>query len=166
MEVTGFPEKESNLCFIFHRLTQVSQGTTISVQDEGIFFSFFTGQILQKKYLDLKDAKINILPCIIHQDFWYNLKRNYNRLSFKKKEICFVCNNARLGSNKRDDPSTKSPMVTPVHSWTLFTQWRSNMYISDTGRNICINCSMNALFSFYLFIVYIPECKQQLRTMK
>jgi len=25
---------------------------------------------------------------------------------------------------------------------------------------------MNALFSFDLFIVYISECKQQLRTMK
>ena len=25
---------------------------------------------------------------------------------------------------------------------------------------------MNELFSFDLFIVYIPECKQQLRTMK
>jgi len=37
------------------------------------------------------------------------------------------------------------------------------MYISDTGRNICINCSLNALFSFYLFMVYIPECKQQLK---
>ena len=91
MEVTGFPEKESNLCFIFHRLTQVSQGTTISVQDEGNFFSFFTGQILQKKYLDLKDAKINNLPCIIHQDFWYNLKRNNNRLSCPKKKKYVSC---------------------------------------------------------------------------
>jgi hypothetical protein len=27
-------------------------------------------------------------------------------------------------------------------------------------------CNMNALFSFDLFMVYIPECKQQLRTMK
>jgi len=25
---------------------------------------------------------------------------------------------------------------------------------------------MNAFFSFDLFIVYIPECKQQLRTIK
>jgi len=25
---------------------------------------------------------------------------------------------------------------------------------------------MNAFFSFDLFMVYIPECKQQLRTMK
>ena len=94
MEVTGFPEKESNLCFIFHRLTQVSQGTTISVQDGGrggYFFSFFTGQILQKKYLDLKYAKINNLPCIIHQDFWYNLKRNYNRLSCEKKKKSVSC---------------------------------------------------------------------------
>jgi hypothetical protein len=40
------------------------------------------------------------------------------------------------------------------------------MYISDTGRNISINCSLNALFSFDPFMVYIPECKQQLRTMK
>jgi len=28
------------------------------------------------------------------------------------------------------------------------------------------NCNMNAFFSFDLFMVYIPECKQQLRTMK
>jgi hypothetical protein len=27
-------------------------------------------------------------------------------------------------------------------------------------------CNMNAFFSFDLFMVYIPECKQQLRTMK
>ena len=27
-------------------------------------------------------------------------------------------------------------------------------------------CNMNAYFSFDLFMVYIPECKQQLRTMK
>ena len=29
-----------------------------------------------------------------------------------------------------------------------------------------IYCNMNAIFSFDLFMVYIPECKQQLRTMK
>ena len=28
------------------------------------------------------------------------------------------------------------------------------------------NTMMNAFFSFDLFMVYIPECKQQLRTMK
>jgi hypothetical protein len=28
------------------------------------------------------------------------------------------------------------------------------------------NCNMNAFFSFDLFMVYIPECKQQLRAMK
>ena len=27
-------------------------------------------------------------------------------------------------------------------------------------------CNMNELFSFDLFMVYIPECKQQLRTLK
>ena len=27
-------------------------------------------------------------------------------------------------------------------------------------------CNMNAFFSFDLFMVSIPECKQQLRTMK
>jgi hypothetical protein len=27
-------------------------------------------------------------------------------------------------------------------------------------------CNMNAFFSFDLLMVYIPECKQQLRTMK
>ena len=27
-------------------------------------------------------------------------------------------------------------------------------------------CNMNAFFSFDLFMVYIPECKQQLRTKK
>ena len=27
-------------------------------------------------------------------------------------------------------------------------------------------CNMNAFFSFDLFMIYIPECKQQLRTMK
>jgi hypothetical protein len=31
---------------------------------------------------------------------------------------------------------------------------------------IMISCNMNAFFSFDLFMVYIPECKQQLRTMK
>jgi len=25
---------------------------------------------------------------------------------------------------------------------------------------------MNAFFSFHIFMVYLPECKQQLRTMK
>ena len=29
-----------------------------------------------------------------------------------------------------------------------------------------IYCNMNAFFSFDLFVVYIPECKQQLRTME
>jgi len=29
-----------------------------------------------------------------------------------------------------------------------------------------IVCNMNVFVSFYLFMVYIPECKQQLRTMK
>jgi hypothetical protein len=28
------------------------------------------------------------------------------------------------------------------------------------------NCNINAFFTFDLFMVYIPECKQQLRTMK
>ena len=27
-------------------------------------------------------------------------------------------------------------------------------------------CNMNALFSSDLYMVYVPECKQQLRTMK
>jgi hypothetical protein len=27
-------------------------------------------------------------------------------------------------------------------------------------------CNMNEFFSFDLFMVYIPECKQQLRTLK
>ena len=33
-------------------------------------------------------------------------------------------------------------------------------------HKIYIHCNMNAFFSFDLFMVYIPECKQQLRTMK
>ena len=35
--------------------------------------------------------------------------------------------------------------------------------LSDLGIT---TCNMNAFFSFHLFMVYIPECKQQLRTMK
>ena len=128
MEVTGFPEKESNLCFIFHRLTQVSQGTTISVQDEGNFFSFFTGQILQKKYLDLKDAKINNLPCIIHQDFWYNLKRNYNRLSFKKKKSVSCVTMLGSGVIKEMTPPLKVKWSPP------YTHGR----YSHSGGLICI----------------------------
>ena len=27
-------------------------------------------------------------------------------------------------------------------------------------------CNMHAFFSFYLFLVFIPECRQQLRTME
>jgi hypothetical protein len=38
--------------------------------------------------------------------------------------------------------------------------------ISDISRLISNICNMNAFFSFDLFLVYIPECKQQLRTMK
>ena len=91
-------------------------------------YFFFTGQLLQKKYLDLKDVKINNLPCIIHQDFWYNLKRNCNRLSCQKNLICFVCNKAKLGSKKRNDPSTKSQMVTP------YTHGR----YSHSGGIICL----------------------------
>ena len=30
---------------------------------------------------------------------------------------------------------------------------------------LIIPCNMNAFFSFDLFMVYIPECKQQLRTL-
>jgi hypothetical protein len=37
--------------------------------------------------------------------------------------------------------------------------------IKQVGFNI-VNFNMNASFSFDLFMVYIPECKQQLRTMK
>ena len=32
--------------------------------------------------------------------------------------------------------------------------------------NLLLHCNMNALFSFDLFMAYIPECKQQLKTMK
>ena len=36
------------------------------------------------------------------------------------------------------------------------------------SRALTCTCNMNAFFSFDLFMVYnyIPECKQQLRTMK
>ena len=37
--------------------------------------------------------------------------------------------------------------------------------IKQVGFNI-VNCKMNSFFSFDLFMVYIPECKQQLRTME
>ena len=86
-------------------------------------------------------------------------------MSKKKKSVSCV---TMLGSGviKEMTPPLKVKWSPPLHSWTLFTQWRSNMYISDTDRNISINCSLNALFSFYLFMVYIPECKQQQRTMK
>ena len=33
-------------------------------------------------------------------------------------------------------------------------------------NNLLVYYNMDALFSFDLFMVYIPECKQQLRTMK
>ena len=37
----------------------------------------------------------------------------------------------------------------------------------QTVRNTYIYyCNMNAFFSFDLFMVYVPECTQQLRTMK
>jgi hypothetical protein len=49
----------------------------------------------------------------------------------------------------------------------------SFIYCSGTSsRRFCvlsviyIHCNMNASFSFDLFMVYIPECKQQLRTNK
>ena len=35
----------------------------------------------------------------------------------------------------------------------------------ETNRQI-LSCKMNAFFSFDLFMVYIPECKQKLRNMK
>jgi hypothetical protein len=44
--------------------------------------------------------------------------------------------------------------------------------LSHTIPIICLqsrctyNCNMNAFFSFDLFMVYIPKCKQQLGTMK
>jgi hypothetical protein len=37
--------------------------------------------------------------------------------------------------------------------------------IKQVGFNI-VNFNMNASFSFDLFMVYIAECKQQLRTME
>jgi hypothetical protein len=34
------------------------------------------------------------------------------------------------------------------------------------GLQYTCSCNMNAFISFDLFMVYIPECKQQLNTMK
>ena len=46
----------------------------------------------------------------------------------------------------------------------------SNLYgskpIKSDSLFIKTSCNMNAFFSFDLFMIYIPECKQQLRTMK
>ena len=39
-----------------------------------------------------------------------------------------------------------------------------HVFIIETMNNS--SCNMNAFFSFDLFMVDIPECKQQLRTMK
>jgi hypothetical protein len=40
------------------------------------------------------------------------------------------------------------------------------VYIPECKQQLrTINCNMNIFFSFDLFMVYIPECKQQLRTM-
>ena len=39
-----------------------------------------------------------------------------------------------------------------------------NLNYDNNNNNA--NYNINALFSFDCFMVYIPECKQQLRTMK
>ena len=36
----------------------------------------------------------------------------------------------------------------------------------STKQVVIVNFNMNASFSFDFFMVYIPECKQQLRTME
>ena len=42
------------------------------------------------------------------------------------------------------------------------------MYIAEQNMQFMmhLSCNMNAFFSCDLFMVYIPECKQQLKTMK
>ena len=47
--------------------------------------------------------------------------------------------------------------ITPGLLWDVFAAGE---------MTFILNCNMNAFFSFDLFMVYIPECKQQLRTMK
>ena len=41
---------------------------------------------------------------------------------------------------------------------------KSSSYIQYTC-SLNTNCNLNAIFSYYLFMVYTPECKQQLKTM-
>ena len=40
------------------------------------------------------------------------------------------------------------------------------MTAHSIANGTTIYCNMNAVFFFNIFMVHIPECKQQLRTMK
>ena len=49
----------------------------------------------------------------------------------------------------------------------LFDKYFMFIWVDELEHNLYIlYCNMNAFFSFDLFMVYIPGCKQQLRTMK
>jgi len=51
--------------------------------------------------------------------------------------------------------------------WSLVTLSTQKPLTRQSDLNvILITCNMNAFFSFDLFMVYIPECKQQLITVK
>jgi hypothetical protein len=49
---------------------------------------------------------------------------------------------------------------------TSILQVKLNFKIKHTPWGTTYHCNMNALYSFALLRVYVPECKQQLRTMK
>jgi hypothetical protein len=50
--------------------------------------------------------------------------------------------------------------------WFKLTNSNGENNIIQFDNTVKHHCNMNPFFSFDLFMVYIPECKQRLRTMK
>jgi hypothetical protein len=81
-----------------------------------------------------------------------------------------------LGISHRDDEI--KAIVNVILTTTKWIIWKERKMLQNTKigftwpgtmaqvNNLLVYYNMDALFSFDLFMVYIPECKQQLRTMK
>ena len=50
-----------------------------------------------------------------------------------------------------------------AHIYMYQGSFKRELHYNDS---LYVTCNMNAFFSFDFFMVYIPECKQKLRTMK
>jgi len=84
----------------------------------------------------------------------------------KTKNDKITKNDLQIITQKTKDRATLAPLKTGGRLFLFLLSEYFNVAICHSICYIIKLATLNAFFSFDIFMVFIPECKQQLRTMK